>query len=119
MSNINIEKTVFDKDAFNKVVNTQFNQLAPANGVGNQQTATLPSFTLDDFLALFNSLYPLIPADILRQMLSKIAGTLDVKIDTTDIQALLEEITSLRQQLVDIQSTVNSAQQYSTQNLVV
>ena len=118
MSDINIEKTVFDKDAFNKVVNTQFSQLAPANEVGNQQTATAPSFTLDDFLALFNSLYPLIPEDILRQLLSKIAGTLDVKIDTTDIQALLEEITSLRQQLVDIQSTVNSVKQYSTQNLV-
>jgi uncharacterized protein YbgA (DUF1722 family) len=118
MSNINIEKTVFNKDAFNKVVNTQFSQLAPANEVGNQQTATAPLFTLDDFLALFNSLYPLIPEDILRQMLSKIAGTLDVRIDTTDIQALLEEITSLRQQLVDIQSTVNSVKQYSTQNLV-
>jgi hypothetical protein len=117
MSDINIEKTVFDKDAFNKVVNTQFSQLAPANEVGNQQTATAPSFTLDDFLALFNSLYPLIPEDILRQLLSKIAGTLDVKIDTTDIQALLEEITSLRQQLVDIQSTVNNAQQLATQDL--
>ena len=117
MSNINIEKIVFDKDAFNKVVNTQFSQLAPANEVGNQQTATAPSFTLEDFLALFNSLYPLIPADILRQMLQKIAGTLDVRIDTTDIQALLEEITSLRQQLVDIQSTVNKATQLATQDL--
>ena len=117
MSSIKIEKTVFDKDAFNKVVNTQFSQLAPANEVGNQQTATAPSFTLEDFLALFNSLYPLIPEDILRQMLSKIAGTLDVRIDTTDIQALLEEITSLRQQLVDIQSTVNNAQQLATQDL--
>jgi len=116
MSNINIEKTVFNKDAFNKVVNTQFSQLAPANEVGNQQTATAPSFTLEDFLALFNSLYPLIPEDILRQMLSKIAGTLDVRIDTTDIQALLEEITSLRQQLVDIQSTVNNAKQLATQD---
>jgi len=117
MSSIKIEKTVFDKDAFNKVVNTQFTQLAPANEVGTQQTATSPSFTLEDFLALFNSLYPLIPEDILRQMLSKIAGTLDVRIDTTDIQALLEEITSLRQQLVDIQSTVNNAQQLATQDL--
>ena len=115
MSSIKIEKTVFDKDTFNKVVNTQFSQLAPANEVGNQQTSLPPTFTLEDFLALFNSLYPLIPEDILRQMLSKIAGTLDVRIDTTDIQALLEEITSLRQQLVDIQSTVNSVQQFSTQ----
>ena len=110
MSRIPIEKTVFDKDAFNKVVSTQFNQLQPANGL-NQAGSSTPSFTLEDFLALFNSLYDLIPPDILRQLLERIAGTLNVRIDDTDIQALLEEITSLRQQLVDIQTTVNSIKQ--------
>ena len=110
MSRIPIEKTVFDKDAFNKVINTQFNQLKPASGL-NQSTDTVPSFTLEDFLALFNSLYDLIPPDILRQLLERIAGTLNVRIDDTDIQALLEEITSLRQQLIDIQTTVNSIKQ--------
>ena len=110
MSRIPIEKTVFDKDAFNKVINTQFNQLQPASGL-NQSTDTVPSFTLEDFLALFNSLYDLIPPDILRQLLERIAGTLNVRIDDTDIQALLEEITSLRQQLIDIKTTVNSIKQ--------
>ena len=110
MSRIPIEKTVFDKAAFNKVINTQFNQLQPASGL-NQSTDTVPSFTLEDFLALFNSLYDLIPPDILRQLLERIAGTLNVRIDDTDIQALLEEITSLRQQLIDIQTTVNSIKQ--------
>ena len=110
MSRIPIEKTVFDKDAFNKVINTQFNQLQPASGL-NQSTDTVPSFTLEDFLALFNSLYDLIPPDILRQLLERIACTLNVRIDDTDIQALLEEITSLRQQLIDIQTTVNSIKQ--------
>ena len=110
MSRIPIEKTVFDKDAFNKVINTQFNQLQPASGL-NQSTDTVPSFTLEDFLTLFNSLYDLIPPDILRQLLERIAGTLNVRIDDSDIQALLEEITSLRQQLIDIQTTVNSIKQ--------
>jgi hypothetical protein len=114
MSRIPIEKTVFDKDAFNKVINTQFNQLQPASGL-NQSTDTVPSFTLEDFLALFNSLYDLIPPDILRQLLERIAGTLNVRIDDTDIQALLEEITSLRQQLLDIQTTVNSVKQVNQQ----
>jgi len=114
MSRIPIEKTVFDKDAFNKVVNTHFNQLAPANGL-NGTGGTVPTFTLEDFLALFNSLYPLMPKDLLQQLLNKIAGTLGVNVDTTDIQALLNEITSLRQQLVDIQTTVNSANQLSNQ----
>jgi hypothetical protein len=114
MSRIPIEKTVFDKDAFNKVVSTQFNQLAPANEINGTEGAT-PTFTLEDFLALFNSLYPLMPNDLLQQLLNKIAGTLGVNVDTTDIQALLNEITSLRQQLVDIQTTVNSTNQLSNQ----
>jgi hypothetical protein len=113
MSRINIEKTVFDKTAFDKVVNRQFSQLSPANQSNVQATA--PTFTLDDFLALFNSLYGLIPEDILRQMLEKIAGTLGVTTDSTDIQALLNEITSLRQQLVEIQGTVSNIQSLSTQ----
>ena len=114
MSRIPIEKTVFDKDAFNKVVITQFNQLQPAN-VLNQVGGVAPSFTLEDFLALFNSLYDLIPPDVLRQLLEKIAKTLSVNIDNTDIQALLEEITSLRQQLVEIQTTVNSVNKLANQ----
>ena len=106
MSRINIEKTVFDKAAFDKVINRQFSQLSPANQINTQ--TEIPAFTLEDFLALFNSLYDLLPPEILRQLLERIAGTLGVRVDDTDIQALLDEITSLRQQLVEIQTTVSS-----------
>jgi hypothetical protein len=105
MSQIPIEKTVFDKAAFEKVINRNFTQLPPANQTGEQEAAT-PSFTVEDFLNLFNSLYDFIPEDVLKAMLEKIAGTLGVRLDDIDIQALLNEITSLRGQLVDIQSTI-------------
>jgi hypothetical protein len=114
MSRILLEKTVFDKDAFDKVVNRQFSQLPPAVQV-DAQDAAIPSFTIEDFLTLFDSLYPFLTEDILRQLLERIAGTLEVRIDDTDIQALLDEITSLRQQLVEIQTTVNAARQGSQQ----
>jgi hypothetical protein len=114
MSRIPIEKTVFDKAAFDKVVNRQFNQLPPANTAGAEQGG-VPSFTLEDFLALLDSLYDLIPEDVLRRLLARIAGTLNVRIDDTDITALLEEITSLRQQLLDVQTTVNSLKITNTQ----
>jgi len=113
MSRIPIEKTVLDKEDFDKVINRQFNQLSPANQIG--QETEIPAFTLEDFLALFDSLYDLIPPEILRQLLERIAGTLGVRTDETDIQALLEEITSLRQQLVDIQSTVRTIRESSLQ----
>jgi predicted component of type VI protein secretion system len=106
MSKIPIEKIIFDKDAFDRVINRQFTQLPPANNTGIQETAS-PTFTIDDFLALFNSLYDFIPDDVLRAMLERIAATLNVQIDDTDIQALLEEITSLRQQLIEIQLNVS------------
>ena len=107
MSQIPIEKIVFDKAAFDKVKNRQFTQLPPANATGVQETAD-PTFTIEDFLALFDSLYDFIPDDVLRAMLERIAATLGVRIDDTDIQALLEEITALRQQLIEIQLTVSS-----------
>jgi hypothetical protein len=110
MSQINIEKTVFDKAAFDKVVNRQFSQLSPANGTGGEETAA-PTFTIEDFLDLFNSLYPFLSEDVLRAMLEKIAATLGIRLDETDINALLAEITSLRAQLVDIQTTVNTLTQ--------
>jgi len=106
MSKIPIEKIVFDKAAFDKIINRQFTQLPPANSTGVQETTT-PSFTIEDFLALFDSLYDFIPDDVLRAMLERIAATLGIKIDNTDVQALLEEITSLRQQLIEIQLTVD------------
>lgn len=107
MSKIPIEKIVFDKAAFDKVINRQFTQLPPANNTGVQETAA-PTFTIEDFLALFDALYDFIPDDVLRGMLERIAATLEVRIDDTDIQALLEEITALRQQLIEIQLTVST-----------
>jgi hypothetical protein len=113
MSQIPIQKTVFDKTAFDKVINRQFNQLPPANQTGLQNDN--PAFTLEDFLELFNSLYDLLPPEILRQLLDRIAGTLGVRTDETDIQALLEEITSLRAQLIEIQATVTTIRESSLQ----
>jgi polyhydroxyalkanoate synthesis regulator phasin len=106
MSQIPFEKSVFNKEAFDKLVNRQFTQLAPLNVDINDQETAEPEFTVDDFLNLFNTLYTFIPEEDLRTMLEKIAGTLDVRIDNTDVDALLQEITSLRQQLVDIQQTL-------------
>jgi hypothetical protein len=106
MSQITIEKSVFDKEAFDKLVNRQFTQLAPLNTAIPDQEVAEPEFTVDDFLNLFNTLYTFIPEEDLRTMLEKIAGTLDVRIDNIDVDALLQEITSLRQQLVDIQQAL-------------
>jgi hypothetical protein len=105
MSQINIEKTVFNKDAFGKVIDTEFRQLISSTP---EET---PVFTLEDFFQLYEQLFYQIPkegdTDSHRYMLEKSADYLGVIVNQDDIQALLEEITTLRQQVLDTQSALD------------
>jgi polyhydroxyalkanoate synthesis regulator phasin len=103
---INIEKQVFDKDQFGRVINTQFSQL-----LNQQQGEETPEFTLEDFFELYESLFFQIPKEgdneSHRYILEKTAEYLGVIVSQDDIQALLDEITNLRQQVLDLQTTLS------------
>lgn len=105
-SRIPIEKQVFNKDQYGKVINTQFSQL-----LNQQIDEETPTFTLEDFFTLYDQLFFQIPkegdTDSHRFILQKEAEYLGVIIDQDDIQALLDEITSLRQQVLDTQTALN------------
>jgi len=105
MSQIPIQKTVFNKDAFSKVVNTQFGQL-----IGQAGEEEL-SFSVEDFFELYDQLFYQIPTEgetnSHRFILQREADYLGVSISQEDVQALLDEITSLRQQILDAQTTIN------------
>jgi hypothetical protein len=104
MSDIIIRKTVFDKATFSKVVNTQFNQLL------NNQAEETPTFTIDDFFELYDQLFYQIPkeGDINSHnyIIQKEAEYLGIDINKDNVQALLEEITTLRQQVLDTQTAL-------------
>ena len=106
MSQIPVQKTVFNKTTYERVVDTQFRQFL------NQGTVedTL-SFTVDDFFQLYEDLFYQIPkegdTDSHRYILEKEADYLGVIINQDDIQALLEEITTLRQQVLDTQTALD------------
>jgi hypothetical protein len=104
--NIPIQKQVFDKNIYPRVIDTQFKQLI------NQQPAEEDSpFTLDDFFELYEQLFYQIPKEgdeaSHRFILEKEAEYLGVIINQEDVQALLDEITSLRQEILDSQSTIS------------
>ena len=107
MSAIPIQKQVLNKKDYSKVIDINFYQLF--NG---QNIETTPTFTLDDFFQLYESLFYQIPkeGDINshRYILQKEANYLGVEINQDNIQALLDEITSLRQELFNTQQIVNS-----------
>jgi hypothetical protein len=104
--NIPIERTVFDKNTFGKVINTRFSQF-----LTDAEEVETPVFTIDDFFELYEQLFYQIPKEgdtnSHRYILEKEADYLGVIINQDDIQALLDEITSLRQQLLDTQTTLS------------
>ena len=105
MADIPIQKTVYTRDSFSKVVDTQFNQLIQT---AEEET---PTFTVDDFFELYEQLFYQIPkegdANSHQYILQREADYLGISIVQDDVQALLDEITSLRQQILDTQTTIN------------
>ena len=103
---IPIEKQVYDKGTFSKVVDTQFSQL-----LVNVDEGDTPTFTIDDFFELYEQLFYQIPKEgdtnSHRFILEKEAEYLGVIINQDDIQALLDEITVLRQQVLDTQNSLS------------
>jgi len=104
---IQISKRVFSKDDYKKVINTSFNQLL------TPITTTEPTFSIDDFFQTYSDLFYQIPkeGDVNSHsfILNKTTDYLGVKLaDDIDIQALLDEITELRQQLLDANTLVNN-----------
>jgi hypothetical protein len=101
---IDLNKTVFRKNSFDKLVDKNFKSLVPP-------PASNTEFTITDFFELYESLFFQIPkeGDIEshRYILNKTASYLGVPVgDEIDIQALLNEITSLRQELLDANKTL-------------
>lgn len=105
MSQIPVQKTVFNKDTYSRVIDTQFSQFTSQ---GEDETL---SFTVDDFFELYDQVFYQIPrdgdADSHQYILQREADYLGVNINQDDVQALLDEITTLRQQLLDSQTIVN------------
>ena len=104
MSQIPVQKTVFSKDSYSRVIDTQFSQLI------TQEDETL-SFSVDDFFELYDQLFYQIPRDgetnSHQYILQREADYLGISISQDDVQALLDEITSLRQQVLDTQTALN------------
>jgi hypothetical protein len=104
--NIPIEKTVYNKNTFSKVINTRFSQF-----LTDAEEAETPVFTIEDFFELYEQLFYQIPKEgdtnSHRYILEKEAEYLGVIINQDDIQALLDEITVLRQQVIDTQTALD------------
>jgi hypothetical protein len=107
MANISFDSNTFSRDDFEKLVDTRFKQLL------NPLTEADTSFTIEDFFTLYDDLfYQILPeGDVQshRFILNRTAEYLGVKInDESNIQALLDEITLLKQELLEANKSLGS-----------
>jgi hypothetical protein len=100
VDNINLNKSVFNKEEFNKTVDTSFRQLI------KPQITEKPLFTVEEFFEKYEFLFFEIPKEgenNSHEYLVKRSGEY-INYDklNEEIEALLEEITELRQEILDL-----------------
>jgi hypothetical protein len=105
MTQISLNKDVFNKGDFEKLVDRKFKQLI------NNKNNLEEEFTIDEFFQLYEELFTQIPRDgdlnSHKYILNKETEYLGVTInDRSNIQALLQEITSLRNDLLEANKTL-------------
>ena len=94
---IRVQKTVVNKDDFNKVVDTAFTSFVDPVAIEDPDT-------LEEFFRLYEKLYYEIPIDgeenSHKYIITESSKLADIDKDLTEIQPLLDEISQLREQLL-------------------
>ena len=118
--NVNLNRQVFDKKKFNETVDTSFTQLV------SQPDPTffdLNLATVEDFFTLYNKFFFEIPKEgeinSHTYLIKESSDYVGFQANSEDIQALLDEIASLRQEnLATRQELLDVINQTSTQQLI-
>lgn len=100
MAQIKFDKNLLLKSNINKIIDSDFKQLS------STQQSTQNEYTLDDFFKLYDDLFYTIPKeDVInshRYLVNRSASYLGITLnEETNIQYLIDEITTLRNQLLE------------------
>ena len=103
-SKVDLTKKLYDKKAYLNVIDTQFNELLqPTSPTG-------PEVSIDEFFQLYNDLFYDIPkfgeTNSHEYLIKQSSDYVGSAILTDDIQALLDEITSLREENLELQRNI-------------
>ena len=103
---IQIKKTVYKKVTFDKVIDRSFKQFVPI-------VDEISDVTIEEFFSYYDALfYEIAPnGDNLSHeyLIRKSSEIVNLEKDSTDIQPLLDEITTLREQILSYQEQLIEA----------
>ena len=103
-SELQLSKKLYDKPAYLNTVNTKFTELVP------NVPEEIPTVTVDEFFQIYNELFYEIPKEgevnsheFLIKQSTDYVGSQAI---AAEIQALLDEITSLREENLTLQQNI-------------
>tara|TARA_R100001377_G_scaffold36217_1_gene20130 strand:+ start:158 stop:616 length:459 start_codon:yes stop_codon:yes gene_type:complete len=103
---INLNKTVFNKTQYSKIINTSFNEL----GVTSISDELANQPTVEEFFSLYNQLFYNIPElgeiNSHQYLIKKSSDYINFDENSEIIEELQKEITQLRTELLDSQKQV-------------
>ena len=104
---INIEVTSYNKNQLQQAVNTQFTQLGVTTA---QTTAVAQTISVNEFFTAYEDLFYQISklgeTNSHEYLVKKSSEYIGAVSTNEEVQALLDEITSLRQENLDLQKTL-------------
>ena len=118
MAQVNLNKTVFEKRQYQRVIDTSFSQLIPSN-----QTSSIaaPTTSVDQFFNYYNQLFFDIPKfgdtnshEYLIKTSTEYIGSTTIN---NDIQALIDEINLLQAQNLELNQRLIETQLSGSQAL--
>jgi hypothetical protein len=116
MANYTLNKTVYDSVQYKKVIDTSFNQFTPP------APPVEDTITVEEFFTYYDKIFYDIPTNgniNSHEYLVKSSGEyINASTSNEETQLLLDEITSLRQQLLDTQQRLTNAQLSSSLNIL-
>lgn len=122
MDKINLNKRVYSKPQYEKVIDTKFSQLvAPVSTTNVSNISNIASTTdisIDQFFSYYNQLFYQIPkigeTNSHEYLVKKSSEYIGSTVILDDIQALIEEINSLQQQNLELNQQLLIASQISS-----
>lgn len=104
---VNIEKTVFERQQYRQVIKPTFNELTVGNQPAGQGAAEAPVPTVDEFFQYYQDLFFTIPKEgetnSHQYLINQSSEYTQGQAVNAEIQALTQEITNLRQENLDLQ----------------
>lgn len=122
MDKINLNKRVYSKPQYEKVIDTKFSQLvAPVSTTNVSNISNIASTTdisIDQFFSYYNQLFYQIPkigeTNSHEYLVKKSSEYIGSTVILDDIQALIEEINLLQQQNLELNQQLLIASQISS-----